>query len=80
MNAKVADVDALDVQQLAAEAQQVLEGDDPARHAILTFATQHELHQFDPARLQELGHTLHEAIERALRPDPVDIGRADIHG
>ncbi|MEO1024047.1 MAG: hypothetical protein AAFX07_00655 [Pseudomonadota bacterium] len=80
MSAKVADVDGMQVERMVSVAQQVLEADDPALRAITEFATQYELHAFDAEKLIELGTTLHDALERAMRPDPVDAGRRDIYG
>lgn len=80
MTAKVADVDGAKLRELVSEAGQVLAADDPARAAVLHFATQHEIHGFDPDQVIVLGHQLHDAISRALRPDPVDADRKDIHG
>lgn len=79
-SARVADVDGLQVERMVTTASQVLDQDDPALRAITGFATQFELHQFDPERLEELGRTLDDALERALRPDPVDAHRRDIYG
>lgn len=80
MSAKVADVDGLDVDHMVTEATQVLDDGSPERAAILNFATDFELYQFDPEQLLSMGTTLHDALERALRPDPVDAGRRDIYG
>lgn len=80
MQAKVADVDGMDVEELVTEAGQVLEATSPERAAINTFATQYELHSFDAARVIALGDQLLDAINRALRPDPAGAERSDIYG
>lgn len=80
MQAKVSDVDGLAVEELVTEAGQVLEANSPERAAINTFATQYELHSFDPEKVTTMGDTLLEAIQRAMQPDPVGADRSDIYG
>lgn len=79
MQAKTGCVDQLDVDDLLTKCSQLLQVDDPLRIAVTRFTTQLELR---PTReeLAKLGHTLTDAIELALRPDPPDAHRADIYG
>lgn len=56
----------------------------PADHALRfeaqAFAAAFEAHRRDPQALAHLGAALDRGITRALRRDPVDVGRKDIHG
>lgn len=72
------DPDAVD--NLRAEAVQMLDVDDPLRRAITAFAVQHEICHRDAAALRELGEQLGRALDLALLPAPVGLDRVDIHG
>lgn len=79
--ARVLNVARADVSLVQANAEQVLDRDDPVFFAINRFATDYQLAVLAPAvRLPEIGAALRDAIELALRPDPVDGARSDIHG
>lgn len=55
--------------------------DDAAlRIAVDRFATQVQARGTGELVLHALGQELLDAVERSVRPDPVDAGRRDIHG
>lgn len=71
----------LDVATLEALQDRVRGIDDPALTvAVDGFATQVAARGTGALVLAALGQELLDAIERMVRPDPVDIGRRDIHG
>lgn len=79
--ARALNVSRADVSLVQANAEQVLDHDDPVFFAINRFATDYELAVMDPATdLPRIGEALRDAIDLALRPDPPDIDRKDIHG
>ncbi|MGS4947407.1 hypothetical protein ACVDG3_18165 [Meridianimarinicoccus sp. RP-17] len=80
MKAKCGQLTANDVADLVNDAGELLDSGQPVRIAVTTFATGYELYAHDPAYLRTLGVELHEAVARAVQPDPVDIHRRDIHG
>jgi hypothetical protein len=80
LSAKVGGLTALAVEQLRSAAEAQLDPDLPLRQAVLQFATMFEADRRDPAALRQHGDELAHAVELALRPDPPDLNRRDIHG
>lgn len=80
MGAKAGRLEALDVDVLEEQAEQLLEPGDPLRRAISDFATQFPVVVCEPPRLAEEGARLARAVELSARPDAPDAGRLDIHG
>ncbi|MCB1349828.1 MAG: hypothetical protein KDK11_14765 [Maritimibacter sp.] len=79
--ASVLNVSRADVALVQANAEQVLDHDDPAFLAVNRFATDYELAVMDPATdLPRIGEALRKAIQLALQPDPPGLDRRDIHG
>lgn len=78
--ARINDLDAEDVARLHVQAEQLLEPGAPLLHHIAEFVVGHELAVRDPERLAELGERLRHAVDVDAMPDPIDAGRADIHG
>lgn len=79
MAARVGSLTAAQVVDLDTLASAAPQG-HPLRFAALMFCEQFDAHFRDPAALAELGEGLDRAIARALRPEPVDLARRDIHG
>jgi len=80
MKAKARVLSADDVADMVNDAGELLLADHPVRIAITQFALGYELHAARPDEVHGLGVNLHAAIARALRPDPPDLHRKDIHG
>jgi hypothetical protein len=70
----------LDVNELRTSAEQLLDAGHPLRRAVTEFASLWEVNKHDGAALVEMGDRLFRAVEAALRPEPVDLGRVDLHG
>lgn len=69
------------VDDLRTKAEELLARDDPLRAAILSFATQYEVHKRDAYAMRKFGETLQAAVATALNPDarPATLRhRADI--
>ncbi len=79
LKAKCGQLDAMDVDDLQARAEQELGRDDPLFRAVSAFATQYQIHG-GADDLVRLGGDLHHAVVIAVQPDPVDAGRVDIYG
>ena len=67
------------VQQLR-DLAAALPADHPLRFEALGFAAAFDTYRRNPQALAVLGEALDRGITRALRRDPVDLGRKDIHG
>lgn len=80
MRAMIGGLDPLDVDHLVTRASQLLETDDPVFRAVTTFATNHEICRHRPAELAAIGAQLRDAMLLAMRPEPPDLHRRDIHG
>lgn len=80
MGAKAGRLEALDVDVLEEQAEQLLAPDHPLRRAISEFATQFPVVVCEPPRLAEEGDRLLRAVELSALPDAPDAGRIDIHG
>ncbi len=80
LKAKCGTISALDVDQVRAEAEAHLPEGDPLRLAVTRFATRWESDRFFPVEMIAAGDELARAVELALRPEPPDLGRTDIHG
>ena len=52
----------------------------PLRFDVLAFCLAWDLNRRDPDALATIGEGLDRGIARALRPDPIDRTRSDIHG
>lgn len=74
--AKLGDLDQIDVDQMITLVQQLLPSASFLAKSCTEFATQHELHWQEPARLADLGEKLRYAVELDARPD-VDGGDFD---
>jgi hypothetical protein len=57
-----------------------LDAGHPVRHMVEAFRARQAGVARDPVALAEVGADLQRDVLRALRPDPVDGTRADIHG
>jgi hypothetical protein len=79
MRARCAGLTPLEVDAMRVRAEELLPRGDQLRAAIVQFCTMFELRP-DPAALAELGAELGRAVDRALRPAPIDQGRSDIYG
>ncbi len=80
LRAQLGPLPAQDVQDLAGFVSTRLTPDHPASRAVKRFVDRFRLAAYDPPALALLGVELQGDVIRALRPDPVDVGRADIHG
>ena len=80
LRARQGGVTAEDVSDMRVRAEELLPRGSSLRAAVYCFATMYELHRHDPAAVAELGLALDRDISRALRPEPVDLSRRDIHG
>lgn len=80
MSARMGQLQAHAVDEMRVRAEELLARGDPLRASIYLFASMYDLDRHDPARLVALGEELQRGIDRALRPDPADADRADIHG
>jgi hypothetical protein len=80
LKAKVGSLTPMDVEQLRVQAEELLDDDAPLRGAVFGFATQYELVRRSPGELVPVADALFQAVQLALRPDPPDLHRRDIHG
>lgn len=80
MMAKADRLQACDVDRMRDLSIRVLEIGDGLRDAITAFSFSYGQHRRDPEALAYLGADLMRAVERAVRPEPVDQCRRDIHG
>lgn len=67
------------VDDMRTKAEELLERGDTFRTAVLMFATQFEAEWRDRVAVVSLGEELQRSVDRALRPDPPDLHRRDIH-
>lgn len=69
------------VDNMRIKAEEVLKRDHPAYPAVVTFATQYEVHRRDPVMLASLGETLELCLRLASAPAaPERRMRADLDG
>lgn len=80
LKARTHQCDDMDVEETHTLATQLLDDDDPMFRAVSSFATQYQIYATDRVMLAQIGEDLMHAVELAAQPDPVDIGRMDIHG
>ena len=80
LRARMGGLTAEEVSDMRVRAEELLDRGSSLRAAVFSFATMYELHRRDPAALVVLGEELDRGLSRALRPDPVDLSRRDIHG
>lgn len=67
------------VEALTGAAHALPEG-HPLRFEVMTFCHAWGQHRRDPEAVSALGEALDRGIARALRKDPIDRNRSDIHG
>ncbi len=80
LKAKVGSLTPMDVEQLRTQAEELLDEGVPLRGAVFDFATQYELVRRAPDELLPVADALFQAVQVALRPEPPDLHRRDIHG
>ncbi|WP_124253709.1 hypothetical protein [Cereibacter sphaeroides] len=80
MKAKADRLQPGDVDQMRDLSIRILERGEGLRDAITAFAFAYGRHRRDPEALAFLGEDLLRAVQRDLRPEPIDLHRRDIHG
>lgn len=80
MRARVGGLTRRDIDVMLNRALELLETGDTLRDAIIVFSAQYEQLHRDPDAVVSLGDELQRGIDRALRPEPYDLSRRDIHG
>lgn len=80
MRARVGDMVRHDLDMLLAQADEILDSDDPLFLEISKFASQYLICSRDPVMVSTLGQELERAVQVATLPTPPDASRADIHG
>jgi len=80
MRARIGGLKAHEVDDMRTRAEELLDRRDQLRAAIFEFHTMFQLTPRAGPELVELGEELGRAVDRVLRVDAPDAGRADIHG
>lgn len=79
LNARHGQVDPIAVDRMQYLAIDLGHG-DTLRAGIVLFATDWRQCRYDRQATVALGESLQRCVERASRPEPIDLARRDIHG
>lgn len=79
MSARINSLTEQAVDDMRCRAEELLSAGEDLRNAVITFATQYELHKYDPFALKVLGEALERDVAVAMGAHPLRE-RRDIDG